>query len=404
MRHRKQQNSTKAKEHRTTDRKGCTAMNGRFAFWNQYGFETDVFDKYRDAVKRSNRDSIRVLSCIAIVASAVTMIFGFVTKQARLGLFFCLFELFTGIRAWIISSREESTRKQLLVSGYFLSSAVYLLAIYGSVAMKTDAFWIGTQVAMGCYLFDYARRVGILQLLSYLGLYIAWNARPDISSVTGTRLLFSGIFLMVGLVTFYTLNRTRASMILGREETKQASETDLLTGLTARMAAQQEIESHLESDDHGVMMLLDLDRFKSVNDRLGHQMGDQVLIEVAADMKKMFRNSDVLSRLGGDEFVVYLKSVPEKEWALQRASQIVQEVRRWVSNGSTNIQITASVGIVMTDMVDRTYDSLYRAADVAMYTAKAEGGNRALLYSPEMLEQREKAAAGLRIEAPGREE
>ncbi len=135
------------------------------------------------------------------------------------------------------------------------------------------------------------------------------------------------------------------------------------------------------------MMLLDLDRFKSVNDRLGHQMGDKVLIEVAADLRKMFRNSDVLSRLGGDEFVVYMKSVPEREWALQRAGQVVREVRRWVGDGTTNIQISASVGIVMTDMVERTYDSLYRAADVAMYCAKREGGNKALFFTPEMMER-----------------
>ena len=149
------------------------------------------------------------------------------------------------------------------------------------------------------------------------------------------------------------------------------------------------------------MMLLDLDRFKHVNDRLGHQMGDKVLIDVAGDMKKLFRNSDVLSRLGGDEFVVYLRSVPEKNWAEQRAADIVREIRRWVSNGTTNIQITASVGIAMTDMVERSYDALYRAADVAMYTAKGQGGNQALLYTPEMAARRENAERILE-EAPGR--
>ena len=100
--------------------------------------------------------------------------------------------------------------------------------------------------------------------------------------------------------------------------------------------------------------------------------------------------------------MVYLKSVPEKEWALQRASQIVREVRRWVSNGKMNIQITASVGIVMTDMVERSYDELYRAADLAMYTAKANGGNQALLYTPDMAERRANMEG--RVEAPGREE
>lgn len=376
-------------------------MREAIAHWTQYGFATDVFDKYRDAVKRSNRESIRVLSCVTIVACIATMVYGFLTNQDKAGLFYCLFELAAGIIAAIVTFREKSSRTIILVSGYLLCVSVHALAIYGAVALKTDAFWIGTQIAVGAYLFDYAWRVGLLQLLSYAGLYLAWTSSPAVD-VTGTRVLFSGLFLLVSLVTFYTLNHTRASLILGKEENRRASETDLLTGLTVRIAAQQEIEEHLKTDDHGVMMLLDLDRFKSVNDRLGHQLGDKVLVDVAADLKKMFRNSDVLSRLGGDEFVVYMKSVPEQDWALQRASQVVREARRWVGNGTTNIQVTASVGIVMTDMVARTYDDLYRAADIAMYTAKHEGGNKALFYTPEMLDNRETVEGPVRIEAPGR--
>ena len=376
-------------------------MNRKLAVWNQYGFETDVFDKYREPVKRSNRDSIKVLSCIAIATSIAVIIFGLTTHQEIAGLYFCLFMLAAGITGIKVSSDVKYSRTALLTVGYILSASIHMLAVFGSGMLKTDAFWIGAQLAVACYVFDYAWRVGLLQLLSFLGLYITWNARPEID-VDGTRLLFSGIFLLVGLITFYTLNRTRASMILGREETRKASETDLLTGLMTRMAAQKEIEEHLETDDHGVLMLLDLDRFKSVNDRLGHQTGDKVLVDVAADLKKLFRNSDVLSRLGGDEFVVYLKSVPEKEWALQRASQIVKEIRRWVGEGLVNIQVTASVGIVMTDMVPRHYDDLYRAADIAMYIAKSQGGNKALFYAPDMPDKRESTEGPVRIEAPGR--
>ena len=376
-------------------------MSRKIAALNQYGYETDVFDKYRDAVKRSNRDSVKVLSYISIVTSVVIIVFGLTTKQEIAGLYFCLFMLGAGIAGVAVSSWVKCTRTALLTAGYILSASIHLLAIFGSGMLKTDAFWIGAQLAVACYLFDYAWRIGLLQIFSFAGLYITWISRPEIE-VDETRLLFSVIFLLVGLITFYTLNRTRASMILGKEETRKASETDLLTGLMARMAAQKEIEEHLETDDYGVLMLLDLDRFKSVNDRLGHQTGDKVLVDVAADIKKLFRNSDILSRLGGDEFVVYLKSVQEKDWALQRASQVVKEIRRWIGEGAVNIQVTASVGIVMTDMVPRHYDDLYRAADIAMYIAKAQGGNRALFYSPDMKDQRETTEGPVRIEAPGR--
>ena len=376
-------------------------MYEKWRRWNQYGYDADVFDKYREPVRRSNQNAVKVFSCLVILSDLLISAYGFITRQALTGAVFCVMSLAAGILGLVVSFRKTSSRNMLLIAGYLLTVTTYMLSIYGVYEFNSDAFWIGTLMAVACYLYDYAWRISTLQILSYLALRMVWMAdgvQPDIS-----RNVFSLIYLAVSLATFYMLNRTRTTLILGREETREASETDLLTGLTIRMAAQKEIERHLTTDEHGVLMLMDLDRFKSVNDRLGHQMGDKVLVDVAADLKKMFRNSDVLSRLGGDEFVVYLKSVPEKEWALQRAAQVVQQVRRWVGNGTTNIQVTASVGVVMTDMVARNYDDLYRAADIAMYTAKHEGGNKALFYIPEMLDTRETAEGPVRIEAPGRD-
>ncbi len=359
-------------------------MKEKLQFWNQYGFEMDVFDKYRDSVTRSNRVAIKVFSSLVLVITIVIIIFGLITHQPLAGAVFCGISLIAGIYSMRITFREESTRKKILTAGYFLCIATYMLSIYGSYSFRTDVFWVGTLVAVGCYIFDYAWRVGLLQIASYAAMMLVWNmAGTELNAI---RIIFSSIYLLISLVTIYALNRSRVKLIAGQQQSQYQADTDLLTGLTMRTAAQKQIEEHLKTDEHGVMMLLDLDRFKSVNDRLGHQMGDAVLIDVAADLKRMFRNSDVLSRLGGDEFVVYMNSVPEKEWAQQRASHVVRAVRRWVGNGTTNIQITASVGIVMTDMVERNYDELYRAADIAMYAAKSQGGNRALFYSPEMLE------------------
>ena len=106
-------------------------MNGKLAVWNQYGFETDVFDKYRDAVKRSNRDSIKVLSFIAIVTSIATIVFGLTTNQEIAGLYFCLFMLSAGIAGVAVSSCVRCTRTALLTVGYILSASIHLLAVFG---------------------------------------------------------------------------------------------------------------------------------------------------------------------------------------------------------------------------------------------------------------------------------
>ena len=359
-------------------------MREKLRFLNQYGYETDIFDKYRDSVTKSNQIAVKMFSVLAIFCTLVIMVFGIVSKQPETGLIYCFLVLCAGVYGAYVSFQNDCTREKLLVAGYFLCIATYTLSIYGAVTYKSDAFWIGTLLCVACYIFDYAWRVSLLQIASFVAIRLVWSTTG--MAIDPVRGVFSSLYLVISLMTCYALNRARVRLIAGQQKSQYQADTDLLTGLTMRTAAQQMIQDHLKTDKHGVMMLLDLDRFKSVNDRLGHQMGDTVLIDVANDLKRMFRNSDVLSRLGGDEFVVYMNSVPEKEWAMERAAQVVRAVRRWVGNGTTNIQISASVGIVMTDMVERDYDELYRAADIAMYAAKSQGGNRALFYSPDMLE------------------
>ena len=359
---------------------------GSFRWFSQYGFDTDVFDTYREAVRRSNRQSIQVLSILGVVISLVTVAYGVTTRQGSDGLWFCVALLATSALAAVASFRKHTPRGLLLSAGYLVCAALYALSIYGSIYMGTDAFWIGTQVAVGCYILDYAWRMGTMQLLSYLALSVIWIAES--AEVTDVRFLFSIMFLAIGLVTFYTMNRTRVSLIIGREESRKQADTDLLTGLMNRTAAQEDITEHLtETQETGVLMLLDLDRFKSVNDRLGHQMGDKVLKDVAADLAKMFRNTDVISRLGGDEFIIYMKAVPEEDWVRKRTEEVVRTVRRWVTDGTTNIQVSASVGVVSTNGMERVYEEMYRAADIAMYFSKGQGGNQAIFYSKDLVSQ-----------------
>ena len=354
--------------------------------FRQYGYDTDVFDKYRDAVARYNGSALKVLGpagCLMGVASLVLMLISGKTG----GLFFAVMTLIAGIAGTAATRMQNVDRRIIQTAGYVLCATFYGLAIYGNQALRTDAFWVGVNMAMSCYLLYYATQLLTIQVISFGALVIACDQAGGFAGSPYKFAVYTA-FLLAGIVTLYVTGRARIGLIMSREVTKKQADTDLLTGLMIRNAAQLDIEGHLaENSESGVLMLLDLDRFKSVNDKLGHQMGDKVLIDVAADLKKMFRNSDVLSRLGGDEFIIYMKAVPERDWAVQRAEQVVREVRRWIGDGTTNIQVTASIGVVMTESVDRTYEDLYRAADIAMYFAKAQGGNQAIFYSKDLLTQ-----------------
>ncbi|HTK17212.1 MAG TPA: EAL domain-containing protein [Acidimicrobiia bacterium] len=127
------------------------------------------------------------------------------------------------------------------------------------------------------------------------------------------------------------------------------------------------------------VLYLDLDRFKSINDTLGHQVGDQLLVEVARRITGTLRSSDTLGRFGGDEFVVLCEDI-EPELASKVAERVVAAVARPLQIGIATLHVTVSVGIAVSEGDATEVDVLIRSADEAMYAAKRAGGNRCELY------------------------
>lgn len=151
------------------------------------------------------------------------------------------------------------------------------------------------------------------------------------------------------------------------------SQTDGLTGLYNRRTCEKEVLrllNALQPGETAAFFLLDLDRFKSVNDRFGHQMGDDILIELARCMETAFPDG-VLGRLGGDEFIACLPrcSAPQ---AAQVAENFCRQLVEHCADRRAGI--SASVGIAIARS-DDTFEALYHRSDKALYQAKAEGGN-----------------------------
>lgn len=148
------------------------------------------------------------------------------------------------------------------------------------------------------------------------------------------------------------------------------SETDGLTGLCNRTAAQENIARRLRTDPAGLLFMLDVDDFKKINDTRGHDSGDHALQYVARCMKNVFRTSDILGRLGGDELIVYMGGTSSARLARQKADQLLALLQQ----GTQDVPpMTVSVGIARFPADGADYDALYRAADQAMYQAKGQG-------------------------------
>ncbi len=155
---------------------------------------------------------------------------------------------------------------------------------------------------------------------------------------------------------------------------------DHLTGLANRTLFRDRLENALaRSRRHEVqhaIMYVDLDRFKSVNDSMGHDAGDQLLKAVAKRLKNSVREYDTVARLGGDEFAVLLENLPNETDAHQSAERMVEMLREPILIDDVELVVTASIGIAMAPESGQEVDEVLRAADGAMYLSKGEGRDR----------------------------
>ena len=182
---------------------------------------------------------------------------------------------------------------------------------------------------------------------------------------------FETFKLLKSLIHHSTLAFTNTIL---REELEKMVITDHLTKLYSRNYLDQKIRESMNIDAEGTFILIDIDNFKLVNDTYGHQIGDEVIIQVAEIIQTNIRSSDVGARWGGEELAVYLPRV-SLETGVQIAERLVIKVRE-----SSNPKITVSCGVSYWKKEDQdSYTSLFKRTDQALYEAKETGKNKVVV-------------------------
>ncbi|MEW8205328.1 MAG: EAL domain-containing protein, partial [Candidatus Thiodiazotropha taylori] len=159
---------------------------------------------------------------------------------------------------------------------------------------------------------------------------------------------------------------------------------DVLTGLANRYLladrGEKAIHSDLRSGATSSLVYFDLDHFKTVNDTMGHSVGDKLLQEVAMRMKRLIREKDTLSRLGGDEFVLFMPDINPNDIEA-RLHALVSQLNQPYTILDTEVTISASFGVAVSPEDGSSYENLLRHADMAMYKAKEDGRNSVCFFN-----------------------
>jgi len=173
------------------------------------------------------------------------------------------------------------------------------------------------------------------------------------------------------------INRDVTERRLIEDHIERLTHTDALTQLPNRLKLDEKLAQAIETAQRHQGMLavlyVDLDQFKQINDRLGHDAGDQLLVEVAQRLKACVRDSDVVARLGSDEFVVVLTSLKNDAAVLPTTAKMQEALREPLAIGGHTVQTTCSIGVAMYPTHGADARTLLKRADHAMFLGKAQG-------------------------------
>ncbi len=193
------------------------------------------------------------------------------------------------------------------------------------------------------------------------------TAMQKLEFVLLTILLAVSIFLNVYL--FIKSKRGKFRLLKKIKMLEDAVDYDYLTGVHTRFSFVNKVNDMLMTNPHGILLIFDIDNFKTINDTCGHIEGDKLLNRFGGMLKKGFDNSALIGRLGGDEFMIFISGNIIKEYVdgLIKKSGILS-----FNDKQTKVKITVSCGAAYAPGCGLTFEELYQNADKALYTAKNE--------------------------------
>ena len=260
----------------------------------------------------------------------------------------------------------------------------------------TKRFFDADQVAERARMLSMRLNVPVqdLDVLTHLaqespGLPSEWTMRREDGSFLVAEITVTELRNEYGQLTGYlAMAYDVTSRRDAEHQLEHMAQHDALTALPNRNMLQEQLKTCMGlAERHGhhmAMMFLDVDRFKKINDGLGHHVGDNVLIEIARRLRSGMRTSDIVARLGGDEFVILLPQISAPEDGERVAQKVLDLFTDPLRIGSHELRVTPSIGLAMYPEHGTDTITLMRHADLAMYQAKSNGRNRIQVYSDKM--------------------
>lgn len=300
------------------------------------------------------------------------------------------------VAVYCFRSRIGAARMAMLIAGflYFLGTAgLFLYGIAANSAPVLMGFCFIAALFFGVSGGIYA---ALLTIFTYFGTAVLFVSGVLVLNPEADLLLHSGvgwfaamltIAAMAGMVAAMTGQLKDRTIDLVRQQYLVAR-TDAMTGLPNRLTLETRLQHSIEEAQRVgasvAVFFLDLDRFKNINDTLGHKVGDKLLVEVSHRLNSSVRAVDTVGRMGGDEFILVQEHITSMEDATLLAGKVLELLGQSFRVDGHDLHCSVSIGISIFPQHGNDVTSLLKHADIAMFHAKASGRNNFRFYEEEM--------------------
>ncbi len=277
-------------------------------------------------------------------------------------------------------------KKDSIIAQFLIYLSISLLFLFGCVlslqrpdipAVTFIAFLLVTPMFMIDKPFFMA-----FELSAAAAVFLAWTYSIKPYSVWRIDCANVVTFTVIGIFLNVIANSIRIREFVLTRKINIQKDTDELTELKNKGAITREINEFLahESTGRGTLFMLDIDRFKTINDTFGHDTGDDVIRQLGRYLGGKFRDGEIVGRFGGDEFIIFAKNNSEPDTARRIAEDIIRGVPENVMLADGSQKVSLSIGIALCDGREKNYSEIFKKADLALYKSKADPDNRYCIY------------------------
>ena len=347
------------------------------------GIEKDEYNAVKKDAYVSNYEVWRILHFVMVAAFAFLYISSIFNELLESNKLFYLIALAYSVS---VSLLFLVLKKDSLVAQLLIYLSISLLFVFAALITQNKpeipaTTFIAFLLLSPMFMIDKPFFM-TFELAAASTVFLVWMYNVKPYEVWEMDMINVIIFTIVGIILNIIANSIRIKEFVLTRKINIQKDTDELTGLMNKGALTREIQAVLddESANKGILFMMDVDHFKQINDTYGHDVGDNVIVQLGRLLGKKFVKDEIAGRFGGDEFIVFIENTDDAETARTIAEAISKGASESIKYPEQEREVCVSIGIAIYNGLEKNYSELFKKADMALYRSKADSQVKYCFY------------------------